>query len=344
MTISATTQGIKPGVCLSTNRPVNPFDGQVIYMTDVDQTAVWDGSQWTVLAPIAGGRNMVVNGDFKIWQRGTSFSSPANASFTTDRWFMYFDGSGATRTISQQTFAGDNPTGLNVSNYFRFAQTVAGTGSGTNGIFSKNVEDVRKLNGQTVTLSFYGKADASRSVGWQTYQEFGTGGSGAVLANSTTFSFTSSWQRFSVTFAMPSVSSKTITSNSSISFIVTFPPNATGTFDITGVQLEAGAVATPFEFEDYGTTLAKCQRYFQSYTSSRYDLYSQRSGDEVKSATLQFITTLRTTPTVTLTSTSTDGGPAFAVQSFPHNSRVSVTSTSGSQAPYIESWTASAEL
>ena len=104
MTISATTQGVRPGVCTSTNRPSAPFDGQVIYMTDVDQTAVWDGTQWTVLAPIAGGRNMVVNGDFKIWQRGTSFSSPANASFTADRWFMYYDGTGATRTISQQTF------------------------------------------------------------------------------------------------------------------------------------------------------------------------------------------------------------------------------------------------
>jgi hypothetical protein len=213
-------------------------------------------------------RNMVVNGDFKIWQRGTSFSSPANATFTADRWFMYYDGSGATRTISQQTFTGDNPTGLNVSNYMRFAQTVAGTGSATNGMFSK-IEDVRKLNGQTVTLSFYGKADASRTVTWQTYQEFGTSGSGAVQANSTNFSFTSSWQRFSVSFTMPSVSGKTITSNSSVSFIVAFPVNATGTFDITGIQLEAGSVATPFESEDYGTTLAKCQRYYQRTTGLR---------------------------------------------------------------------------
>ena len=53
MTVSATTQGLKPGVCLSTARPVAPFDGQVIYMTDVDQTAVWDGTSWVVLAPIA---------------------------------------------------------------------------------------------------------------------------------------------------------------------------------------------------------------------------------------------------------------------------------------------------
>jgi hypothetical protein len=101
---------------------------------------------------------------------------------------MYYDGTGATRTISQQTFTGDNPTGLNVSNYMRVAFTVAGTGSVTNGIFSKT-EDVRKLNGQTVTLSFYGKADTTRNMNWQTYQEFGTGGSSAVLANSQGFTF-----------------------------------------------------------------------------------------------------------------------------------------------------------
>ena len=268
MTTSGAQQGIRPGVCLSTSRPASPYIGQVIYMTDVNQSAVWNGTSWDGLAP-TGGRNMVVNGDFKIWQRGTSFSSPANASFIADRWFMYYDGSGATRTISQQAFTGDNPTGLNVSNYMRIAFTVAGTGSVTNGIFSKNVEDVRRLSGQTVTLSFYGKADTTRNMNWQTYQEFGTGGSSAVLANSQGFTFTSSWQRFSVSFTMPSVSGKTITSNSSISFIVTFPPNATGTFDITGVQLEAGAAPTPFEIEDFGETLRKCQRYYYRISGVR---------------------------------------------------------------------------
>jgi hypothetical protein len=294
MTTSGAQQGIRPGVCLSTSRPASPYIGQVIYMTDVNQSAVWNGTSWHGLAP-TGGRNMVINGDFKIWQRGTSFSSPANAAFTADRWFMYYDGSGATRTISQQTFTGDNPTGLNVSNYMRFAQTVAGTGSATNGMFSK-IEDVRKLNGQTVTLSFYGKADASRTVNWQTYQEFGTSGSSSVQANSTNFSFTSSWQRFSVSFAMPSVSGKTITSNSSVSFILSFPVNATGTFDITGIQLEAGAVATPFEVEDIGITLAKCQRYYMRWSGAANERIGLAIPYTTTNAlpTLQFPVTMRT--------------------------------------------------
>ena len=51
MTISATTQGLRPGVCLSTAKPVSPFTGQVIYMTDAAQTAVWDGTSWVGLDP-----------------------------------------------------------------------------------------------------------------------------------------------------------------------------------------------------------------------------------------------------------------------------------------------------
>jgi hypothetical protein len=46
MTISATTQGLRPGVCLSTSRPSTPFDGQVIYETDTNRVAVYDTNAW----------------------------------------------------------------------------------------------------------------------------------------------------------------------------------------------------------------------------------------------------------------------------------------------------------
>jgi hypothetical protein len=131
-------------------------------------------------------------------------------------------------------------------------------------MFSKAVEDVRNFNGQTVTVSFWAKADAARTIVLQTYQEFGTGGSGAVIVNSTSFSATTSWQRFSVTFAMPSVSGKTITGNSSISFIMNFPLNTVQTIDITGLQIELGSVATTYQTAT-GTIqgeLAACQRYY----------------------------------------------------------------------------------
>jgi len=50
MTISATNQGLRPGVCLSTSRPSTPFDGQVIYETDTNRVLVWDNSAWVMIA------------------------------------------------------------------------------------------------------------------------------------------------------------------------------------------------------------------------------------------------------------------------------------------------------
>jgi hypothetical protein len=47
MTISATTQGLKPGVCTSSNRPANPFIGQTIFETDTSLMKVWLGSAWS---------------------------------------------------------------------------------------------------------------------------------------------------------------------------------------------------------------------------------------------------------------------------------------------------------
>ena len=46
MTISATTQGLRPGVCTSSNRPASPFEGQMIYETDTDKVLVYNGTAW----------------------------------------------------------------------------------------------------------------------------------------------------------------------------------------------------------------------------------------------------------------------------------------------------------
>lgn len=50
MTISATSQGLRPGVCTSSNRPANPFEGQIVYETDTDMVAIWNGSAWRYIA------------------------------------------------------------------------------------------------------------------------------------------------------------------------------------------------------------------------------------------------------------------------------------------------------
>jgi len=69
------------------------------------------------------------------------------------------------------------------------------------------------------------------------------------------------------------------------------------TFYITGVQLEAGSVATPFERRPYGTELMLCQRYYQQIGS----VTGVASGSTVFTAAVQFFVPMRTTPTVSAT-------------------------------------------
>jgi len=170
----------------------------------------------------AAGKNKILNSDFSIWQRGTSFSNPASAAFTADRWSVVWDGSGATRTVSQQTFTpGTAPvTGYEGAYFYRFNQSVAGT-SGTYNLFQNRMEDVRTFAGQTVTISFWGKAAATTNLVKLNFeQEFGTGGSPSANVStdiaSTNFTLTTSWQRFTVTTTVPTTATTFTTATGTI--------------------------------------------------------------------------------------------------------------------------------
>lgn len=226
----------------------------------------------------SAGKNAIINGDFNVWQRGTSFS-PTNASFTADRWSNVFDGSGATRTVSRQTFtAGNTIPGYEFDYFYRFAQSVAGTG-GTYNLFQNRMEDVRTFAGQTVTISFWGKAAASTNLVKLNFeQEFGTGGSpsaGVSTDLSTgTITLTTSWQRFSYTVTVPSISGKTVgtTTTGFLGLRIWCPVNSTFTLDFVGFQVELGSTATAFQTASgtIGGELALCQRYYEkSYDQSQ---------------------------------------------------------------------------
>jgi hypothetical protein len=220
--------------------------------------------------PLAGTRNRIINGNFDFWQRGTSFSVTTTNTYTADRWLVFFDGTGATRTISQQSFTPGQTDVPNEPKYFlRFAQSVAGSGSTFNSL-DQRIEDVRTFAGQQVTLSFWAKAAASATMpNVQLIQGFGTGGSPSANTSTTVTSnvaVTTSWQRFSYQVNVPSISGKTLgtsTNNSTIALVLTMPLNATFTIDIAQVQLEPGTVATPFERRPIGTELALCERYYE---------------------------------------------------------------------------------
>jgi hypothetical protein len=213
----------------------------------------------------AAGKNKILNSDFSVWQRGTTFSNPITEAYTADRWQIQHDGTGATRTISQQTFTpGAAPVaGYEGQYFYRYAVNTVGTGN-TFQQFSQKIEDVRTFAGQTVTLSFWAKADASRTVTLLYRTDYGTGGSSPNQFSVGSVTLTTSWVRYSITYAVPSVSGLTIGANSYGQW--NFRPTAATaqTIDIWGVQIEANSVASAFQTATGSVQgeLAACQRYF----------------------------------------------------------------------------------
>ena len=259
----------------------------------------------------SAGKNKIINGDFGIWQRGTSFSNPASDSYSADRFKISYDGTGATRTISQQTFTvGTAPVaGYEGTYFYRCATTVAGTGNTY--IWAKQfIEDVRILAGQTATLSFWAKADTARTlpnIGFEQY--FGVGGSASVYADTANVAITTSWARYSVTVSIPSISGKTLTSGNALIAFIKFPTGV-ATIDLWGVQVEAGSTATPFQTAT-GTKqgeLAACQRYYErlSPNSQNSSMAGFNNSSTVGYFTIPFKVTKRTNPTITLGSVTTD--------------------------------------
>jgi len=215
------------------------------------------------------GKNKVVNSDFSIWQRGTSFT--ASSAMTADRWMPVWNG-GGTHTLTRETFTpGAAPVaGYEGQFFYRWNCSVATTG-GTFALLRQSMEDVRTFAGQTVTISFWAKASGSVTgyAATNIQQSFGTGGSpsGAVntFASSATV-YTTSWTRYSYTVNVPSISGKTLGTNNNSSLLIqlSLPINATFTVDFYGVQIEYGTKATPYQTASGGSQegeLALCQRY-----------------------------------------------------------------------------------
>ena len=151
----------------------------------------------------AAGKNKIINGDFGIWQRGTSFTlSAGTRTYTADRFSDIFVGGSPTVTISQQSFtAGTAPVAGYESSFFhRFALSGTAT-SNTANQTRQAIEDVRTFAGQTVTFSFWAKADSARTVNVYFGQIFGSGGSADVYTTSVPVSLTTSWARYTSTFS-----------------------------------------------------------------------------------------------------------------------------------------------
>jgi hypothetical protein len=227
------------------------------------ETIVADSSTTTGLryqGNFAAGKNKIINGDFGIWQRGTSITIPSGYGFGPDRFQSYSYASNTT-TISRQTFTpGTAPVAGYEGQYFcRILSTNGGNP------LEYRVEDVRTLAGQTVTFSFWAKSATAQSITNGITQNFGAGGSSDVYVLSSGVAITTSWARYSYTVSMPSISGKTVASNSFLQ--LSWNGAINNALDIWGVQLEAGSVATAFQTAT-GTIqgeLDACRRYFVRY-------------------------------------------------------------------------------
>lgn len=206
-------------------------------------------------------KNKIINGEFNIWQRGVGPFTSSN-SYTADRWVIVA-ASGQTVSLTQQSFtAGNSISNYEPTYYSRIAWS--GTPSGTYW-YTQRVEDVRTFAGQTVTLSFWAKASsASTALIPAIEQNFGSGGSPVVTTTGIPLSLTTSWQRFSQTFTLPSISGKTIGTSSYLDVrpFIGSTSVAGINFDIWGVQLEKSSIATPLEQRPQQVELALCQRYY----------------------------------------------------------------------------------
>jgi hypothetical protein len=288
------------------------------------------------VAPFVAGKNKIINGDFGVWQRGTSFAATANVeAFSADRWKYNSDGGSGSITISQQTFTpGAAPVAGYEGQYFwRYTCTTARTSQTYNVLFS-NLEDVRLFAGQTMTISFWAKASSAVTLpAVYVQQQYGTGGSATTAAGFYTgFNVTTSWQRFTFTLNMPSISGKTIGTNSFLRPVIDLgtASNVTGlSVDIWGVQMETGNVATPFTTASgsIGGELALCQRYYYRISSNASNLfaYMAPSGSASLSTSAGVVAVFPVTMRVVPTSldyanlTLSDNAATFAVSVLAFN-------------------------
>jgi hypothetical protein len=244
-------------------------DASVLAVGNNGDTLLADSSATTGLrwqGNFAAGKNKIINGDFGIWQRGTSFTTGNGVyAYTADRWRVYFYGSN-TASVTQQTFTpGTAPIAGYEGQYFARVSS-----SNTQIVFEQLIEDVRTFAGQTVTLSFWAKQNtaAANALSVNLYQNFGSGGSPQVTVPAlSSTSTTTSWARYTATVAIPSISGKTVGTSSYLLFGI-YSSSLNNALDIWGIQLEAGNTATAFQTAT-GTLageLAACQRYYIRYT------------------------------------------------------------------------------
>jgi hypothetical protein len=297
-----------------------PVEGMVTYLEDSDSLQLYDGSGWTAVGGVSSG-NAIINGAFEINQRNFTSLTGTDSPYGFDRWQLVNPAS--TATYSSQSFTpGDAPVaGYEAATFARIV-TSGQSGSSIRTNLKQGIEDVRTFAGETVTVSFFAKAaSGTPKIAVEFFQSFGSGGSPSTAVSTYAGSVTlsTSWNRYSVTTTVPSISGKTIgtTANSSSILLNLWVSGGSdfdartdslgiqnNTFDFWGVQLEAGSTANVFRrnANSLQGELAACQRYYYRAGAGDSTLSALSASGYTQSATtvianVDFPVTMRTIPT-----------------------------------------------
>ena len=324
------------------NEPVLA-EGMFAYTTDTNTLWLYNGSSWVnVLGSDIGeqalsNRNVVINGAMQVAQRGTSVAGITTTGYyTADRWVDIIVTLG-TWTQSQEA---DAPTGSGFRNSTKILCTTADASPSA----SDEIKFQQSLEGQNVQQFLKGTASAkpfalsfwvkSNLTGTYIVELIDADNSRQVSA-SYTISASATWEKKTIIF--PADTTGAFDNNNDASLRLNFILGAGSTYtsgtlntvwasttnanryvgqinlaaatnnywQITGVQLEAGSVATPFEFEDFSTTLAKCQRYLPALIGISNQVLGVAANTADARVTVPFLVTPRVAPTgITVSSLS----------------------------------------
>jgi len=244
-----------------------------------------------------GTKNLIINGDMRIAQRGTSLTGLTSGNnYTSDR-FQFQVGAG---TWSQTTDT-NVPTGQGFVNSLKINCTASATPTGAQQVNISHIIEAQNLqhlkygtsNAESITLSFWVKSNKTGTYAIWFYQS-----DDARQTNKTyTIDTADTWEKKTITISGdtvgiidndngaglyvrwvlasgPDFTSGTspngtweayTTANAYVGQAVNLADSTSNYINITGVQLEIGDTATPFENRMYSQELAMCQRYFQSF-------------------------------------------------------------------------------
>jgi len=299
-------------------------EGMVSYLDDTNAVEVYDGSSWASISS-SGSGNAIINGGFDIWQRGTSGTVSANETFAADRWRVN-SGGGGVLAWSQQTFTpGQTDVAGNPTYYLRCNYTTSGTGAV---LIETHLEDVGTLAGQVATLSFYAKiSSGTKSVTPRFIQNFGSGGSTQTVTSLTAVTLTTSWQRFTITATVPSITGKTVGAGSFLRIDIDNGTSGVLAYDIANFQLEAGSSATAFKRNapSIQGELAACQRYYYRLgSSSTYEVM----GNGIAASSTTFTTFVPLKVTMRTAPSSIEYSSAIRIVQYTSSSTITATATS----------------